>query len=155
MCYPTSAFGNFKSLASPPQPKISETSDMPYRVPCRGRLEALGKGAGVLECGARRGDGGRQAAARDPARLCLACAWSPSATYRARHRLGSRSEDPPRDLRARSVGGMSVLHFGGLQCWALIMFRSSCGLVRGIAHSNPFSPLGSRLGVGRGGLHSQ
>jgi hypothetical protein len=127
------------------------------RADCRAGAAAAGWGAGrsgVL-VPRRRGDGGRQAAARDPARLCLACAWSPSATYRARHRLGSRSEDPPRDLRARSVGGMSVLHFGGLQCWALIMFRSSCGLVRGIAHSNPFSPLGSRLGVGRGGLHSQ
>jgi len=51
-------------------------------------------------------------------------------------------------VRARSVGGMSVLHFGGLQCWALIMFRSSCGLVRGIAHSSPFSPLSARRGLG-------
>ena len=111
MCYPTSAFVNFKSLASHPRPR-AETQRNPT---CRAGggwapQWACGSGAGVLV--RRRRDGGRQAAARDPACLCLACAWSPSATYRARHRLGSRSEDPPRDLRARSGGGMSVSMVG-------------------------------------------
>lgn len=141
-----------------PPSRKSAKPDMPCRLPCRGGRRRLRAGAlGGVGCSCR--GAAATAAVKPPLATPPACA----SHAHGRHRLPIGHDTGlaravrtlPRDLRARSVGGMSVLHFGGLQCWALIMFRSSCGLVRGIAHSNPFSPLGSRLGVGRGGLHSQ
>jgi hypothetical protein len=134
------AFGNFKSLASHPQPKLSETR---HAVRCRWpglptAVPGAARGAVWRVLVRRRGDGGRQAAARDPARLCLACAWSPSATYRARHRLGSRSEDPPRDLRARSVGGMSAFTLWGV---AVLGVNYVSKLVRTRAWYSTFHPV--------------
>lgn len=119
---------------------------------CRAAGRRL-EGAGGWSCGAAA-----TAAVKPPLATPPACA----SHAHGRHRLPighdtglARAVRTLHETCARVQSAASVLHFGGLQCWALIMFRSSCGLVRGIAHSNPFSPLGSRLGVGRGGLHSQ
>jgi hypothetical protein len=81
MCYPTSAFGNFKSLASPPQPKISETRHaVPTAVP--GRRLGLRAGAlGGVGCSCR--GAAATAAVKPPLATPPACA----SHAHGRHRL--------------------------------------------------------------------